>query len=166
MNSTIYKSDLKVGLLNEQVFVVRDYFKYYTTGVESLIREYPDYFNFTIKRRNERPELIAQDLYKNADESDVIVAINNMNYLDPYPLNYDMEHKVKEFRINYLQYLMKKRYENIADIMDGRVQEDIYTMNNISKTIIVPSVKDIALVKRKIEDYFISRTVDYFDVLV
>ncbi len=163
MDSTVYKFNLKVGLLDEKIFVVRDYFEFYTTGVENLIRENPDMFRFTERRQTERPEVLANDLYKDPNEADVIVAVNNQNYLNIMPFDYDTYFKAKDFRIKYMKYLMKKRYEDISEIIDERVEEDIDHMNELSKLVIVPTPRDLSIIKRKIQDYFQSRKVDYYD---
>jgi len=183
MDSNLYKFNFKIGILDQKTFAVRDYFEYYTTGVESLIDDYPSFFAITTRLDNERPENIMKDMFNNSDMSDTFVAINNENYLWSTPYNLNAFHDAVEFRMNYVELLMRDRvirtteknhlgtevrdannkpiihYNQVGDLCKDKVTADIESEDEAGRTIIIPEGSNLAFVDRKIKDYFKSRKV-------
>ncbi len=176
MKSSVYSFEPKIGLLDNKIFLHRDYFEFYTTGVESIIKDTPTAFRFTTRQNTERPEQIMYDIYSDADLSDVFVAINNQNYLWSTPFGLDAFQDAVAFRMNYVELLMRDRitkeditdnlgnviettYNEVGDICYDKVREDIHNEDDSARTIIVPDTNSTQLVNRKIREYFTSRKV-------
>jgi len=175
MDSKTYKFDYKTGLLDGKIFGVRDYFQYYTTGVENLVPEFNEAFRYTNRNANERPEQIMYSMFKDEDLSDLFLAVNNQNYLWAVPFDLDGFQDAVELRMSYLRFLMKDRMNEpaeqkethddttyirtVEDVMYIRAEEDIQEHDDLSKEVIVPDKDSIVFVNRRIEDYFKSRII-------
>ena len=161
MQSTVYKFSPKFGILDNKIFNVRDYFEYYTTGVESIIKDNPEFFKFTTRKNTERPEQIMYDLFNDENLGDTFIAINNQNYLWATPFDLDSFHDTVEFRMNYIKNLMKDRLNDpgVYDIMEERITEELYKEDDKSRAVIVPDLNSHRHVNKKIEEYFKSRKV-------
>lgn len=183
MKSKIYKFDEKTGLLDGKYFIVRDYFQYYTTGIESLIDQYPDNLALTSRENAERPEQIMYDIFGDADLADVFVALNNQNYLWSTPFELDAFHDAIEFRMNYVELLMRDRIQRIDVIGDtgekildeygepiweyndvgqacyDKVSEDIHAEDDKARQVVIPDKDSYQFIIRKINEYFKSREV-------
>jgi hypothetical protein len=161
MKSTIYKFDKKAGLLDSKIFGVTDYFQYYTTGVEQIIREAPDNFLYTDRLNGERPEQIMYGIFKDENLSDMFVAINNQNYIWAVPFDLDSFEEAVEFKMNYVKFLMKDRLDDPIqeNIMFDRVSEDVHVEDDVSRTVIIPAGDAVPGVNRQIREYFKGREV-------
>ena len=183
MKSTTYKFDLKTGLLDQKIYYVRDYFQSYTTGVEKIVQQNPGHFAVTSRENAERPESIMYQMFGQPDEADMFLAINNQNYLWATPFNLDAFQDAIDFRMNYLELLMRDRITKEADldanddiirddngiiqwqynqagtICRDRVSADIHSEDDKARTIIIPNKNSVQYVTKMIDDYFISRKV-------
>ena len=183
MKSTVYKFDYKVGELENRLYYVRDFFQYYTTGIEKIITDNPKEFNITSRQNAERPESIVYDIYGDPDLADIFVAINNQNYLWATPFDLDAFQDAIDFRMDYVKLLMKNRiqatavldidgnpildvngrpevtYNNVGMECYDKVSEDIHAEDDKARQIVVPSRLGITNVQRLIKDYFEKRTV-------
>ncbi len=155
MKSTVYKFDYKEGLLDNKIMYVRDYFQYYTTGVESVVQDVPQYFQMTERYDAERPEQIMFNIYNDADLADTFVAINNQNYLWSTPFDLDAFQDAIELKMNFLETLMGPKMS--PKTLDTGAIEDPYYVNtsieNVDENILVESdnVRNI-MEKRVTED--------------
>lgn len=176
MRSTIYNFEQKEGLLDNKVYYVKDYFQYYTTGVEDMIRQYPEEFAFIRRDNAERPEQIMYEMFRDANLSDVFVSMNNQNYLWATPFGLDAFQDAIDFRMNYLELLMRDRiektevkdeygniievyYNDVGEVCRERVEEDIHKADDKARLVIIPGLNSHQFVIRKIKDYFKSRIV-------
>ena len=166
MISKLYNDTKRIGVLNNKYFILNDYFTYYTGGVQSIINDNLDAFAFTKRLDNERPEQIAHDLYTNKNLSDMIIALNNQNYLFGAPMDGDTYLTAIDFRYAYVEKLMNDRlnskYDNnqeSIDIIKERVEESIDKINENSKRIIIPTTSAYQAVLKNIDKYFKSRKV-------
>lgn len=177
MESRVYKQDFRAGLLEKKVFYVRDYFKYYTTGIEDLITAFPDQFSLTTRRDAERPENIMVDLFDDPDLADVFVAINNQNYMWATPFDLDAFHDAITFRMNYIELLMRGRiekqeirdpetgkviktiYNDVGDACYKKASDSIHEIDDVSRKIVVPNKNSVSFVVKKIEEYLKIREV-------
>ncbi len=160
MKSITYKFDQKTGLLDNKIFLIRDYFQYYTTGVESIVRKTPEIFAITQRNNNERPEQIMYDMFKDENQADSFLAINNENYLWSTPFDLDAFQDAVDLRMKYVESMMKDRVmndENQWKIMDNRVREDVQAEDDSARRIIIPAKGQMQLVNKKIERYFKQR---------
>ena len=175
MDSKIYKFDYKNGLLDKKLFIVRDYFQYYTTGLEQIVRDNPSAFVYTNRNDSERPDQIMYSAFGDENLSDMFVAVNNQNYLWAVPFSLDAFQDAVELRMSYLRYLMRDRMNapaeitethddvdyipTVEDVMYIRAEEDIHAQDEMARNIFIPEKDSINFVKRRIDDYFDSRIV-------
>jgi len=177
MQSKVYKQDFRAGILDKKVYYTRDYFKYYTTGIEELVLAYPSQFNLSTRRDAERPENLMYDLFSDPGLSDAFVAINNQNYLWATPFDLDAFHDAIEFRMNYVELLMRDRIvkTEIRDPKTGEILEtqyndvgvncyqktsdDIHDIDDTSRKIVIPDTNSISFVVKKIQEYLELREV-------
>jgi len=118
MESTIYKFDYRPGVIDMKTYQVRDYFQVYHTGVENIILEKPELFSMTNRFDQQRPEQIMYNMFGDENLADLFVALNNQNYLwsTPYGVN-DIQTAI-DFRMNYVEFLFRKRIQRIPFIED------------------------------------------------
>jgi hypothetical protein len=171
VKSRIYKQEWKLGLLDNKVFKVRDYFQYYTTGIESVILEKPEFFEWVKRESGERPEVLMQIEFGEQDLADMFVALNNQNYLWGTPFNYDDLVDAIEFRMNYVKFKMRDRieetinpdgsvtYNDVGEIMQRKVEETLSTEDEQARYVIIPKKNDVSAVEMFIEDYLEGRNV-------
>jgi hypothetical protein len=171
MQSKIYKGEWKAGLLDNKVFIHRDYFQYYTTGIEDLIPNYPDLFDYTRRETGERPDVIMHSMFQDMNLGDMFVALNNQTYLWGTPFSLDDYVDAVEFRMNYVRYLMRDRieeiqgpdgeitYNNVGRIMQEKIENKISHEDEIARLVIVPKKEYVTNVERKIKQYLESRVV-------
>ena len=183
MKSTVYKFDEKWGILDNKFYVVRDYFQYYTTGIEHIANQYPESLMMTSRENAERPEQIMYGIFKNADLADLFVALNNQNYLWSTPFELDAFQDAIEFRMSYLESLMRDRIEYV-EVFDAngnqvfdehgkpilelnevgklcyeRIEQDIHDADDQARTVIIPHIDRVSFIMRKVKDYFKARAV-------
>ena len=161
MNSKIYKFDMKVGVLDNKLYGVRDYWQYYTTGVESVGAWYPEALNYATRENAERPEQIMYNRFNDADLADMFVALNNQNYIWATPFSLDAFQDAVDMRISYITYLMRDRIddENVEKSMRVKAEADIYAQDTLARTVFVPDRDNVAFLNRRIKEYFENRTV-------
>ncbi len=175
MDSKIYKFDYKPGLLDKKIFITRDYFQYYTTGVEQVVRDSPAAFVYTSRNDAERPEQIMYSLFGDENLSDQFLAVNNQNYLWAVPFSLDAFQDAVELRMAYLRYLMRDRMNEpaekkethddatyiatIEDVMYLRAEEDTHIQDELARNIFIAEKDSVNFINRRIEDYFNSRIV-------
>ena len=176
MTSTLYKEycEPKYGLLDGKIYAVRDYWTYYTTGIETLVLTNPDLFNVTERKTGEQPEQITFDVYGDENLADYFVAINNENYIWSLPYDLDMFIDAVEFRFRYLKQLMRDRiqiisedpegydheYNDVGTICKSKIQTDVQIQDTKARTCVIPNPDKLTTVKRKIKLYLKNRKVD------
>ncbi len=175
MQSKIYKFDHKYGLLDKKLYVVRDYFQYYTTGVEQVVKYNTSAFVHTTRNDAERPDQIMYSTFGDENLSDMFLAINNQNYLWAVPFSLDAFQDAVVLRMSYLRYLMRDRMDapaektethdeatyinTVEDVMYLRAEEDTQVRDEMARNVLLPEKDNIHFVNRRIEDYFNSRVV-------
>jgi len=183
MKSTIYKFDERWGLLDSKLFAIRDYFQYYTTGIENIVYNYPESLLMTSRENAERPEQIMYNIFNNEDLADLFVGLNNQNYLWSTPFELDAFQDAIEFRMSYLESLMRDRIEyievfdlngnqvfdkygkpilelnEVGKLCYERIEQDIHDADDEARSVIIPHKDNVAFIMRKVKDYFKDRTV-------
>ncbi len=158
MQERTYTFDTIDRVLDDEVHTVRDYFQYYTTGVESVPQE-NDLF-VTERRPNERYEVLSYSLFNNENLAGMLTAINNDVFLWNMPMDSDGEDLNVKILYDYIQKLYKSPippqdvslWENIA-------KDKVDFINTKYQVVLVPQVKSLQKLSRKIKDYFESRVV-------
>ena len=124
-------------------------------------------------------------MFGDPDLADMFVALNNQNYLWATPFDLDAFEDAIDFRMNYVELLMRHRIEKIpeldengdfvvdingrqifhydpgsvGDICRQRVSDDIHNVDDFSRTIILPKPDRVQFVQSNIDDYFKNRRV-------
>jgi len=150
-------------LNNEQLgekFIVKDYFQYYTTGIESIVKENENDFEKIKRQDNERSEVITYNLYQDANASDVIVSINNDVYLWDAPFVWDTLDFVVKNKMTYVQKVFKSpMLEDDYRYWERNIISDVIKTRDIQSTVVVPKREYIQKTIRKIKRYLKERTI-------
>ncbi len=159
MKPTIYKFSEKVGLLDNKLYTVRDYTEYYTTGIESVVIQYPEVFAYAIRDDLERPENIMYNMFKDENLADVLVAANNENFMWDIPMDFDLYNDVVDFRMIYLDFLMLDRMDDdvVVAIMKDRMIEQVDEIDRRMKKVFLPNPEKISFTLKRIKDYVKNR---------
>jgi len=139
-----------------------DYFQYYTTGIENIVVDPDNEFMFfkTKRYESERSDVLAYDFYDEENFADVLVAINNDNFLWDAPMNFDTELAVINAKVNYIKKINKAplTYDE-EKYWKRKITGKVDFTNNSQMIIVAPYLKDIRTVIRKIKKYFMDREV-------
>ncbi len=159
MKPTIYKFNEKIGLLDNKLYTVKDYTEYYTTGIEDVIREYPQIFAYSIRDDLETPENIMYNMFNDENLADVIVACNNENFIWNVPMDFDLYNDAVDFRMLYLRFLMLDRMDDIQvdSIMKERMELQVDDIDRRMKKVFIPHPEKISFTMKRIKDYIRSR---------
>ena len=169
MKQTIYNfKPTKIKLKNDregQVVQVRDYFEFYTTGIETVPFKNENHYFETTRFEAERSEILSFQMLESEDLSDVILALNNDVYLWDSPMTYDLKmevlaNKMEIIRYNFYKndpkqiedpYVSKYWQETFMDQMDKH--------NEIQQKVIIPKFPKVQRVVRDIKRYLDKRRV-------
>jgi hypothetical protein len=152
------KSPSEHETISNEVFEVRDYFQYYTTGLEDVIQS--SLLTNTDRFDNERSEVLAYSFFKNEMISDVILALNNDTYLWDAPFDSDMEEVILENKMNIIKHLNKAPLD--AANLEGyteKISKDLIDLRDDMRIIVVPQFPELQLVIRNLKKYLESRVV-------
>ena len=169
MKQTIYKYDpIKIKLKNDRlgdVVKVRDYFQYYTTGIEEIPFKNESLYFETTRFENERTDVLAFNFFESEDISDLILALNNDVYLWDSVIDYEMKEKVIQ---NKLKMLERNKYKDDPnkelDSYDKKYYSELFDkelqiQNDYQKTIVLPKLENLQRVIRDIRKYLDGRKV-------
>ena len=164
MRQTVYDFDLvKNRLVADEVgplVQVRDYFEYYTTGLEEIVQENQDDFFMTQRYQNERTDVIAYNFYEDENYSDVILAVNNDTYLWDAPVDFDTQSIVVDERIRIVEHLNhQKLQQGQRSFYERQFNEDLDEEQEIQKNIVLPKFGSMSKINRLIKKYLNNRKV-------
>jgi hypothetical protein len=163
MKQSIYDFDtIKNVTINDElgpVVEVRDYFQYYTTGLEDVPFD-EDCFS-TDRYQNERTDVIAYNFFEDENLSDLILAMNNDTYMFDCPVDYDTQCDIVDARINMIealnhQQLRPGQVEFYRELFDKEMNE----INEAQDVIVLPKFNKIAKIRRDMEKYLENREVE------
>jgi hypothetical protein len=109
---------------------------------------------------NERSEVITWKYFDDPGISDVIVMINNDNYLFDAPMDWDSLRKVIEQRMNYV----KKQYKTPMtpeeeEYWIEKITKQVIASRDQQSTVVLPKMPDLQSVIRKMKKYLSQREV-------
>jgi hypothetical protein len=143
-----------------ELLTVPDYFQWYISGVENVINENPSSFILTDRYDNERTEVLAYGMYQNENVADLLVLLNNDNFLWDAPADYDLLWDVTE---NKLQYIEKLHRVDLSEEQElywrSKMEEKTSETYNTQRTLVVPLKKDLSKIIRKVNKYIEGREV-------
>jgi len=159
MTLKLFDFDLRWGILNKQELYVKDYFQFYTIGAEEIIEKHPNKFIITERFENERAEILTNNLFDNANISDLILAINNDTYLWDTPVDGSLLLKILEGKMKYIRSISKVPLTpNEVDRWTDIFTNEIISQDTERRSVIIPKTAEIQRITRYIKDYFKSRT--------
>jgi hypothetical protein len=156
MKNTVF--DYAINEKNNDFY--RDYTSYSFPELRNKLKEYPEWFMIYSVETDERPEVISYKLYEDEDYADVILLLNEMNYIWDTPYNseviYEQTKTYMEYIKHELGYDNVELPENLVDDMDkieNMVNVSINTTNDKRKNITVPKPDYLWKVLNVIDDY-------------
>jgi hypothetical protein len=121
--------------------IVRDYTGYYFNELENFLKAYDDYFEIIDVDENTKIEKLSYDLYGDENYADLILAVNNENFLWSSPYDQDVilntsESILRKFanELNLETFDETESYRDFAD----KVKEEIENQNSHKKYFKVP----------------------------
>ena len=162
MNFKILNFDkTEKNLMNErtgELLTVTDYFQWYMTGVESIINNTD--FVMTDRYDNERTENISYNFYENENVSDVLVLLNNDNYLFDAPADWDLLQDITDNKLNYYKKQNKVQLTPEEEkYWRNKLEEQSINAHEAQKSIIIPLKSELQKTIRHINEYFEQREV-------
>jgi len=167
MKTTIYDFDLRRNQLkhehNGEVINSRDYFQWYTTGIESVVFHTKNDYFLTSRYENERSEVIMYNFFDKEHISDVLLAVNNDVYLWDAPFNYDTQEIVIQNKINIIEHNRKQSLTPGANgsrkYYHDKFTEELEAQNVVQRNIIVPRYNKLQKVIRNLKRFLDNRKV-------
>ncbi len=130
--------------LNANTFQTRDYFSYYYGGIEDLVRENFNFFEFIKMNNDDKLEIIAYDRYGSENYADVIVMINKANFIWMIPYNSDIVISIADTYNDYLTLSINNSNDkNKAAFIDTYSERKAQIENDEKITILVPKIANI-----------------------
>ena len=146
------------------VVQVRDYFEFYTTGIEEVPFKNENHYFETQRFESERSEILAYQMLENEDLSDVILALNNDVYLWDAPMTYDLKMKVLDNKMGLLKYNFYREDNQDLPSFTRKYWQELFMkqmddFNDTQKKVIIPRFSKIQRVIRDIRRYLDKRRV-------
>lgn len=165
MLSKVYRFKKKNRLIfheeSGEIVESADYFQYYTTGTNKVVNKYSDRLFSSTRYENERHEVLAYDLLGNENFADVLLALNQENFIFDGYYDYDTMEIIADKRMHYLSKLMRKEFtdEEYSNYRK-KIKEELDYHNENQKYFIAPIWGEHEFIMRKIKEYFKSRTLN------
>jgi len=153
------KKEQRVQNENEgELFYSADYWQWYITGIESLINE--NDFVLSDRYDNERSEVLTYNFYENENISDVLLLVNNDNYLWDAPVDGDLLDEVIDNKFNYFKKINKTPLSTDEEMYwENKIKEKSVLMNNVQREIVIPIRSELQKVIRNINKFIQEREV-------
>jgi hypothetical protein len=135
-----------------------DYWTWYTTGVESIVNEQD--FVLTDRYDNERTDVLAYNFYESESTADVLVLINNDNFLWDAPADFDLMWDITDNKMEYLLTLNKLPFEESEyNYWREKMSTKTEKTHDIQSEIVIPNRNTLQKTIRKINEYLEEREV-------
>jgi len=137
---------------------ITDYWQWYTTGIESLINDQE--FVMTQRYDNERSEILAYNFYENEAVADLLVLINNDNFLWDAPADFDLLWDITDNKMKYLEDQNKIAFnEDQKNYWREKMEAKVSSTNSIQSKIVIPDRSYLQRVIRNVNEYLEGREV-------
>jgi len=154
MKETAYKFNYYQSDLNENKYTIKDYSSYYYGNVRNIIQDNFNLFEFIEISDNERLENICYNMYNSEDYSDLLVMINEANFLWMIPYDIDIQLSIAE---SYKAYLTKSLNnsgdEDKKEFIEEYSKNKSFKENSQKRKIIVPKAESIQDVESLLSEY-------------
>ncbi len=135
-----------------------DYWQWYTTNIKSIIND--NDFILVQRYENQRAEVLAYSFYENENVSDVLVTLNNDNYLWDAPTDWETSQEIIENKLNYYKHENKvPMTEEEEEYWRLKMEEKVTATRDIQSKVAVPIRTELQKTIRKINDYLEARKV-------
>jgi len=135
-----------------------DYWQYYTAGLFTVIND----MDFILVQRyeNQRAEVLAHNFYGDANVSDVLVSLNNDNYLFDGPVDWDTSQEIIENKMNYFKKENKvPMTEEEEEYWRFKMEEKVQATRDVQGTLAVPIRSELQKTIRRMNEYLEGREV-------
>ena len=151
------------NLKNERIgelLTISDYFQWYLSGIEDIINDNPNSFVMTDRYDNERTENISYNFYENENVSDVLVLLNNDNYLFDAPADWDLLQDITDNKLNYYKKQNKVHLTPEEEkYWRNKLEEQSVNAHEAQKRLIIPIRSELQRTIRLMNEYIESREV-------
>jgi hypothetical protein len=164
MKTKVYNFNKRVSqLFHEEpgeVLEYSDYFQWYTTGVEELVKTNDSFFIQTDRYEKEKTDALSYIFFNNENYSDMLLALNNDVFLWDMPVDASSLEISKNNYLNYIERLFQRALTEDEKIYWGnRLENKLEKENDYKRKIITVSDGDKGQTLRMIKAYFKSREV-------
>jgi hypothetical protein len=147
------------NIIPGQLVTVSDYWQWYTGGIESIINA--NDFIIVNRNENERTEVLTNKFYEDVNISDVLVLINNDNYLWDAPADWDLSQDIIDNKMLYYQRHHKVQMTEDEELYWKRKIEDkVIATRDVQDNIVVPIRGELQKVIRHMKEYLSEREVE------
>jgi len=137
---------------------VADYWQWYTTGIEKIVNDQD--FIITDRYNNERSDILAYNFYENESLADLLILINNDNFIWDTPGDYDLLWDITDNKMNYLRNLNKVDFTQEEIIYwREKMEKKTEEVHQIQSNIVIPKRGSLQKIIRTINNYLENREV-------
>jgi hypothetical protein len=138
----------------------RDYTSYFFSELRNKFKEHPEWFTIYTVETDERPEVIAYKLYEDEDYADIILIVNEMNFIWDTPYNSDVLFEQTNTYLNYIK--TELGFDNVEipieliddmDKIEDMVKTSISSTNDARRNITIPKPDYLWKVINEIDEY-------------
>jgi ribosome-interacting GTPase 1 len=136
--------------------IVPDYTSYWFTNLKDYLENYDNYFTIVSIPENEKIENLAYKLFGSENYADLILAINDENFLWSSPYNQDVLNKMSDaVLLEFLNQLNLDSFNENLSYLDfkQKIEESIDNTNSQKKYFKVPKPENLSDVISLINNY-------------
>jgi hypothetical protein len=152
MTNTVYEYDT----FFKKNRVIRDFTSIYFNDLDSLLSEYENYFYLIDITEDERMENVAYELYGDENLADLLLAINDENFIWSSPLNQDILLDQTDILLSeYANYMNIDTWDGSVSYQDfaDKIRKNVDDNNSRRKKIKVPRRDYLSDVIAIVNDY-------------
>ena len=135
---------------------VRDYTSFYFNEFENFLNAYNDYFEIVEVSENEKIEKLSYDLYGNENYADLILAINNENFLWSCPYDQDVIMNITDSVLHEFASELNLESFNESDSykdFENKIKDNIEELNSKKKYFKIPKKDKLTDVLSLVNQY-------------
>jgi len=156
MKNTAFTYENRESTLGEsrEVFRTKDYFSQYYGGIDELVKANFNFFEYVNIDNNNRLEIISYDRYGSENYADLIVMINQANFLWMIPYDSDIQISIGDAYSSYLTLELNSAKDADKDVfIQNYGVERSQNENSQKRKIIVPKTQNIQDVVGLIDNF-------------
>jgi hypothetical protein len=154
MEFTAFEYKDRISILDQSLYSNRDYFSYLYDEIGQFVKDNFKYFEHIEIDDNDRLEVISYNRYESENYADLIVMINQANFMWMLPYDGDIQLSIGESYSNYLTMEInntnnESKEEFIKEYGITRAQQE----NSEKRLILVPRIENLQTVVSLLEKY-------------